>query len=48
MFSAIIGHLLSIVFRGENEFGEKMDLNNRGEAIVRIHVFVLMSNHFHF
>ncbi|MEK7193127.1 MAG: transposase, partial [Patescibacteria group bacterium] len=35
-------------FRGENEFGEKMDLNNRGEAIVRIHVFVLMSNHFHF
>ena len=26
----------------------KKSLNNRGEAIVRIHVFVLMSNHFHF
>jgi putative transposase len=35
-------------FRGENEFSERMDLDNRGEAIVRIHAFVLMPNHFHF
>ncbi len=35
-------------FRGENEFGEKMDRDNRGKAVVRIHAFVLMPNHFHF